>query len=172
MKKVLAFLFVSVILLISGACTKTIPITVPATPTITTPLQPGDLANHPWILTAYGDPTNMTNVLSNWKDITLSFNGTLDRYNGSDGVNDYGGACHIENDNSIVMAVTTLTQVGYFDNPRGIIKQIQTYYDLLLKAKTLNIDNHELVIYCSNGQALHFIMAIPLPGGFYLTPVR
>ena len=114
----------------------------------------------------------MTPILSNWKDITLSFNGTLDRYNGSDGVNDYGGACNVENDNSIVMAITTLTQVGYFDNPRGIIKQIQTYYDLLLKAKTLSINNHELVIYCSNGQALHFITAIPLPGSFYSTPVR
>ena len=106
MKKVLAFLCVSVMLLISGGCTETTPITVPATPTITAPLQSVDLANHPWILTAYGDPTNMTPVLSNWKDITLLFNGTLDRYNGSDGVNDYGGACHVESDNSIVMAIT------------------------------------------------------------------
>ena len=156
MKKVFTFLFISLMLLTLLGCTKTTPITAPSTSTIITPLEPRSLTDVTWILKSYGDVTNMTQVLPNWKDITLTFNGTLDGYTGYDGANYYNGACLIQNDYSITMSVITSTKIGYSDNPLGIIKQIQTYYDLLLEAKSFSINGYELAIYCGSGKALRF----------------
>ena len=152
MKKVFTFLFISLMLLTLLGCVKTTPITTPST----SPLEPQNLADITWILTSYGDVTNMTQILPNWKDITLTFNGTLDGYTGYDGVNYYSGACRIQNDYSITMSVITSTKIGYSDNPLGIVKQIQTYYDLLLQAKSFSIKGYELAIYCGSGKALLF----------------
>ena len=152
MKKIFVYLFVATMLLSLVGCDKTTPITTPST----SPLEPQNLADITWILTSYGDVTNMTQILPNWKDITLTFNGTLDGYTGYDGANYYNGACLIQNDYSITMSVITSNKIGYSDNPLGIIKQIQTYYDLLLEAKSFSINGYELAIYCGSGKALRF----------------
>ena len=152
MKKIFVYLFVAIILLSLVGCVKTTPITTPSTST----LEPKNIADVTWILTSYGDVTNMTQVLPNWKDITLTFSGTLDGYTGYDGVNYYNGACRIQNDYSITMSVITSTKIGYSDNPLGIVTQIQTYYDLLLQAKSFSINGYELAIYCGSGKALRF----------------
>jgi hypothetical protein len=69
-------------------------------------------------------------------------------------VNDYGGACHIEK-NSI--AASEMTQTLVMAQDPALQKQADTYENLLVKAKTLTVISNELVIYCSNGQALQFI---------------
>ena len=159
MKKMLAFLLASIILLSSFGCTtaaRTSNTTVTPTPFTHVPQT---LANTTWVLSSYGDTANMTPLLPNWKDITLTFNSVADRYSGSDGLNLYGGNCSVQNDNSIIMFAATRTLLGVSDP--GITKQLQNYYDLLEKASNYNISNTDLMINCSNGQTLKFFLAIP-----------
>jgi heat shock protein HslJ len=168
MKKVLAFLMVSILILGLVGCGKTAPITTPTTQTTTaTPTQitvpattvttanfnPMVLANTTWILKSYGDVANLTPVLTYPQNVTLTFNGTVDRWYGDDGVNDYGGACHIENNN---IAASEMTQTLVMAMDPALQKQADTYENLLVNAKTLTVTGNELIIYSSNGQALQF----------------
>jgi heat shock protein HslJ len=77
----------------------------------------------------------------------------VDGWYGDDSVNDYGGACHIEN-NSIAASEMTQTLVLAMDP--ALQKQADTYENLLVNAKTLTVIGNELIIYSSNGQALEF----------------
>ena len=168
MKKVFAFVVVSILILGLVGCGKTASITVPTTQTttsttvaITVPTSPVTtanfnpmvLANTTWILKSYGDAANMTPVLTYPRNVTLTFNSTVDRWYGDDGVNDYGGACHIEK-NSIAASEMTQTLVLAMDP--ALQKQADTYENLLVNAKTLTVTGNELLIYSSNGQALQF----------------
>jgi heat shock protein HslJ len=154
MKKVFAFTIISILVLGLIGCGKTASITVPTSPVTTANFNPAVLANTTWVLKSYGDISNMTPVLSYSQYVTLTFNSTVDRWYGDDSVNDYGGACHIEN-NSIAASETTQTLVLASDP--ALQKQADTYENLLVKAKTLTVASNDLVIYCSNGQALQFI---------------
>jgi heat shock protein HslJ len=168
MKKVFAFLMVSILILGLFGCGKTasiivptthtttattVPITVPTSPMTTANFNPMVLANTTWVLKSYGDVANMTPVLTYPRNVTLTFNNTVDGWYGDDSVNDYGGACHIEN-NSIAASEMTQTLVLAMDPV--LQKQADTYDNLLMSAKTLTVTGNELVIYCSNGQALQF----------------
>jgi heat shock protein HslJ len=168
MKKVFAFAIVSILLLSIVGCGKTASITIPTTETgttttarITVPTSPATtvnfnpmvLSNTTWILTSYGDAANMTPVLNYPQKVTLTFNSTVDEWYGDDGVNDYGGACHIEN-NSIAPSEITQTLVMAMDP--ALQKQADTYENLLANAQTLTVTGNELIIYSSNGQALQF----------------
>ena len=168
MKKVFASVMVSILILGLVGCGKTASITVPTTQTttsttvaITVPTSPVTtanfnpmvLANTTWILKSYGDAANMTPVLTYPRNVTLTFNGTVDGWYGDDSVNDYGGACHIEN-NSIAASEMTQTLVLALDP--ALQKQANTYENLLVNAKTLTVTGNELLIYSSNGQALQF----------------
>jgi len=168
MKKVFASVMVSILILGLAGCGKTasitipttqtttsttVPITVPTSPVTTANFNPAVLANTTWILKSYGDAANMTPVLNYPRNVTLTFNSTVDGWYGDDSVNDYGGACHIEN-NSISASEMTQTLVLAMDP--ALQKQADTYENLLVNAKTLTVTGNELVIYCSNGQALQF----------------
>ena len=165
MKKVCAFVIVSILILGLVGCGKTatvtvptttattVPITVPTSPVTTANFNPMVLANTTWILKSYGDAANMTPVLTYPRNVTLTFNSTVDGWYGDDSVNDYGGACHIEN-NSIAASEMTQTLVLAMDP--ALKKQADTYENLLVNAKTLTVTGNELVIYSSNGQALQF----------------
>jgi heat shock protein HslJ len=168
MKKVCAFVIVSILILGLVGCgktatvtvpttqtttTTTVPITVPTSPTTTGGFNPAVLANTTWILKSYGDAANMTPVLNYPRNVTLTFNSTVDGWYGDDSVNDYGGACHIEN-NSIAASEMTQTLVLAMDP--ALQKQADTYENLLVNAKTLTVTGNELIIYSSNGQALEF----------------
>jgi heat shock protein HslJ len=171
MKKVFAFVMVSILVLGLTGCgkitpitvptsettmtatTTTIPITVPTSPVTTANFNPAVLANTTWVLKSYGDVANMTQVLTYPQNVTLTFNSTVDRWYGDDSVNDYGGACHIEN-NSI--AASEMTQTLVLASDPALQKQADTYDNLLMNAKTLTVTGNELIIYCSNGQALQF----------------
>jgi heat shock protein HslJ len=171
MKKVFAFVMVSILVLGLTGCgkitpitvptsettmtatTTTIPITVPTSPVTTANFNPAVLANTPWILKSYGDAANMTPVLTYPRNVTLTFNNTVDGWYGDDSVNDYGGACHIEK-NSI--AASEMTQTLVMAQDPALQKQADTYDNLLMNAKTLTVTGNELIIYCSNGQALQF----------------
>jgi heat shock protein HslJ len=135
------------------ATTTTIPITVPTSPVTTANFNPAVLANTPWILKSYGDAANMTPVLTYPRNVTLTFNNTVDGWYGDDSVNDYGGACHIEN-NSI--AASEMTQTLVMAQDPALQKQADTYENLLVNAKTLTVAGNELIIYSSNGQVLQF----------------
>jgi heat shock protein HslJ len=168
MKKVFASVMVSILILGLVGCGKTasttvpttqtgtattVPITVPTSPVTTANFNPAVLANTTWILKSYGDAANMTPVLTYPRNVTLTFNSTVDRWYGDDSVNDYGGACHIEN-NSIAASEMTQTLVLAMDPV--LQKQADTYENLLVNAKTLTVAGNELIIYSSNGQALQF----------------
>ena len=165
MKKVFAFIIVSILILGLVGCGKTatlttqtttattIPITVPTPPVTTVNFNPAVLANTTWILKSYGDAANMTPVLTYPRNVTLTFNGTVDGWYGDDGVNDYGGACHIEN-NSVAASAISQTLVMAMDP--ALQKQADTYDNLLVNAKTLTVTGNELIIYSSNSQALQF----------------
>jgi len=165
MKKVCAFVIVSILILGLVGCGKTatvtvptttattVPITVPTSPVTTANFNPMVLANTTWILKSYGDAANMTPVLTYPRNVTLTFNSTVDGWYGDDSVNDYGGACHIEN-NSIAASEMTQTLVLAMDP--ALKKQADTYENLLVNAKTLTVTGNELIIYSSNGQALEF----------------
>ena len=158
MQRLFAIIFTALAIFTLAGCAAPVPITVPASPATPAAIDPAKLANNIWVLKSYGDVAKMTSMLAHWKDMTLTFNGTLDRYTGSDGVNDYGGPCHIGNDGNIATSSITSTQIGLSGgNAREILKQAQTYYDLLQQAKTLSVNDDELVIYCNNGQAMQFI---------------
>ena len=164
MRKVFASVIVSILILGLAGCgkttsitvpttqtttmatTTTVPITVPTPPVTTANFNPAVLANTTWVLKSYGDVANMTPVLTYPQNVTLTFNSTVDRWYGDDSVNDYGGACHIEN-NSIAASEMTQTLVLAMD---------PAYDNLLMNAKTLTVTGNELIIYCSNGQALQF----------------
>jgi heat shock protein HslJ len=135
------------------ATTTTIPITVPTSPVTTANFNPAVLANTPWILKSYGDAANMTPVLTYPRNVTLTFNNTVDGWYGDDSVNDYGGACHIEK-NSI--AASEMTQTLVMAQDPALQKQADTYENLLVNAKTLTVAGNELIIYSSNGQVLQF----------------
>jgi heat shock protein HslJ len=111
------------------------------------------LANTTWVLKSYGDAANMTPVLTYPRNVTLTFNGTVDGWYGDDGVNDYGGSCHIEN-NSV--AASAISQTLVMAQDPALQKQADTYENLLANAKTLTVTGNELIIYSSNGQALQF----------------
>jgi heat shock protein HslJ len=171
MKKAFAFLMVSILLLSIVGCGKTTSTTIPATETgttttaITTPItvpippvttanfNPMVLANTTWVLKSYGDVTKMAPVLTYPRNVTLTFNNTVDRWYGDDSVNDYGGACHIEN-NSVAASAISQTLVMAMDP--ALQKQADTYENLLANAKNLTVTGNELIIYSSNGQALQF----------------
>jgi heat shock protein HslJ len=168
MKKVYTFVIVSILILGLVGCGKTtsitlpttqtttattVPITVPTSPVTTANFNPMVLANTTWILKSYGDAANMTPVLTYPRNVTLTFNSTVDGWYGDDSVNDYGGACHIEN-NSIAASEMTQTLVLAMDP--ALQKQADTYENLLVNAKTLTVIGNELIIYSSNGQALEF----------------
>jgi heat shock protein HslJ len=168
MKKVYTFVIVSILILGLVGCGKTtsitlpttqtttattVPITVPTSPVTTANFNPMVLANTTWILKSYGDAANMTPVLTYPRNVTLTFNSTVDGWYGDDSVNDYGGACHIEN-NSIAASEMTQTLVLAMDP--ALQKQADTYENLLVNAKTLTVTGNELIIYSSNGQALEF----------------
>jgi len=168
MKKVFASVMVSILILGLAGCGKTasitipttqtttsttVPITVPTSPVTTANFNPMVLANTTWILKSYGDAANMTPVLNYPRNVALTFNGTVDGWYGDDSVNDYGGACHIEN-NSIAASEMTQTLVLAMDP--ALQKQANTYENLLVNAKTLTVTGNELLIYSSNGQALQF----------------
>ena len=165
MKKVFASVMVSILILGLAGCgkttmiteptiqTTTVPITVPTSPVTTANFNPAVLANTTWILKACGDPLNMTAVLNYPRNVTLTFNSTVDRWYGDDSVNDYGGACHIVN-NSVAASEMTQTLVLAMDPV--LQKQADTYENLLVNAKTLTVAGNELIIYSSNGQALQF----------------
>ncbi len=168
MKKVFMLVTISILILGLAGCGKTAsttmpttetttatttPITVPTLPVTTANFNPAVLANTTWILKAYGDPSNLTPVLTYPRNVTLTFNGTVDGWYGDDGVNDYGGACHIEN-NSIAASEMTQTLVLAMDP--ALQKQSDTYDNLLVNAKTLTVTGNELIIYSSSGQALQF----------------
>jgi heat shock protein HslJ len=154
MKKVFAFIIILILVLGLIGCGKTASITVPTSPMTTANFNPAVLANTTWVLKSYGDVSNMTPVLSYPRNVTLTFSSTVDGWYGDDSVNHYGGACHIEND-SIAASETTQTLLLASDPVSQ--KQADTYENLLVKAKTLTVISNELVIYCSNGQALQFI---------------
>jgi heat shock protein HslJ len=135
------------------ATTTTVPITVPTPPVTTANFNPAVLANTTWVLKSYGDVANMTPVLTYPQNVTLTFNSTVDRWYGDDGVNDYGGACHIENTS---IAASTITQTLVLASDPALQKQADTYDNLLVNAKTLTVTGNELIIYSSNGQALQF----------------
>ena len=171
MKKVFAFVVVSILILgligcgkttsitvpttqtTTMATTTTVPITVPTPPVTTANFTPAVLANTTWVLKSYGDVANMTPVLTYPQNVTLTFNSTVDRWYGDDGVNDYGGACHIENTS---IAASTITQTLVLASDPALQKQADTYDNLLVNAKTLTVTGNELIIYSSNGQALQF----------------
>ena len=168
MKKVYTFVIVSILILGLVGCGKTtsitlpttqtttattVPITVPTSPVTTANFNPMVLANTTWILKSYGDAANMTPVLTYPRNVTLTFNSTVDGWYGDDSVNDYGGACHIEN-NSI--AASEMTQTLVMAQDPALQKQADTYENLLVNAKTLTVTGNELIIYSSNGQALEF----------------
>jgi len=171
MKKVFAFVVVSILILgligcgkttsitvpttqtTTMATTTTVPITVPTPPVTTANFNPAVLANTTWVLKSYGDVANMTPVLTYPQNVTLTFNSTVDRWYGDDGVNDYGGACHIENTS---IAASTITQTLVLASDPALQKQADTYDNLLVNAKTLTVTGNELIIYSSNGQALQF----------------
>jgi hypothetical protein len=157
-KKIFVFVFIALAILTLAGCAAPPAITVPASLSTPAAIDPAKLANTTWILKSYGDVNDMTLVIPTNKGIDLTFKGTLDGFTGSDGVNDYGGPCHIGNDGSLATSTITSTQIGLSGgNAREILKQAQTYYDLLQKAKTISVSNSELIIYCINGQALQFI---------------
>jgi heat shock protein HslJ len=157
-KKIFASILATVAILTLAGCAAPSTITVPASPSTPIALDPTKLVHVTWVLKSYGDVKNMTLVIPTGKDINLTFKGTLDGFTGSDGVNDYGGPCHIGNDGNIATSSITSTQIGLSGgNAREILKQAQTYYDLLQQAKTLSVNDDELVIYCNNGQAMQFI---------------
>ena len=171
MKKVFPFAMVSILILGLFGCgkttsitvptsettmtatTTTIPISVPTSPVTTANFNPAVLANTTWILKSYGDAANMTPVLTYPRNVTLTFNNTVDGWYGDDSVNDYGGACHIEN-NSI--AASEMTQTLVMAQDPALQKQADTYENLLVNAKTLTVAGNELIIYSSNGQVLQF----------------
>ena len=171
MRKVFASVIVSILILGLAGCgkttsitvpttqtttmatTTTVPITVPTPPVTTANFNPAVLANTTWVLKSYGDVANMTPVLTYPRNVTLTFNSTVDGWYGDDSVNDYGGACHIEN-NSIAASEMTQTLVLAMDP--ALQKQADTYENLLVNAKTLTVIGNELIIYSSNGQALEF----------------
>jgi heat shock protein HslJ len=171
MRKVFASVIVSILILGLAGCgkttsitvpttqtttmatTTTVPITVPTPPVTTANFNPAVLANTTWVLKSYGDVANMTPVLTYPQNVTLTFNSTVDRWYGDDGVNDYGGACHIENTS---IAASTITQTLVLASDPALQKQADTYDNLLVNAKTLTVTGNELIIYSSNGQALQF----------------
>jgi heat shock protein HslJ len=158
LKKIFVFVFAALAILTLVGCAAPPAITFPASPSTPAAIEPAKLANTTWILKSYGDVNHMTLVIPTGKGINLSFKGTLDGFTGSDGVNDYGGSCHIGNDGGIATSSIMSTQIGLSGgNAREILKQAQTYYDLLQKAKTVSVNSSELIVYCNNGQALQFI---------------
>jgi heat shock protein HslJ len=158
LQKIFVFVFAALAILTLAGCAAPPAVTVPASPSTPAATDPAKLANTTWILKSYGDVNHMTLVIATGKGINLSFKGTLDGFTGNDGVNDYGGPCHIGNDGSIATSSITSTQIGLSGgNAREILKQAQTYYDLLQKAKTVSVNSSELIVYCNNGQALQFI---------------
>ena len=158
MNKIFVLIFIALAVFTLAGCAAPSAITVPASPSTPAAIEPTKLANTTWILKSYGDVNNMTLVIPTGKVFNLIFKGALDGFTGSDGVNDYGGSCLIGNDGSIATSSIMSTQIGLSGgNAREILKQAQTYYDLLQKAKTVSFNNSELIVYCNNGQALHFI---------------
>jgi heat shock protein HslJ len=154
MNKVLAFLIVPILLVSLAGCAKTVPVTVPPSPETTTSVDRATLSDTTWVLKSYGNVTNMTPVLHYPGNVTLTFNSALDRWSGNDGVNSFGGACRIEN-NSV--AASEMTQTLVLASDPVVQKQADTYESIIQKAKSFSIKNNELVIYCSNGQALQFV---------------
>ena len=103
------------------------------------------LTDTSWLLQKYGQPTQLIILPSSTK-ITLNFRG-VGGFDGSTGPNNYGGGCHIE-DNQI--AIVSLTETTQQDN-LGLI-----YLDLLRQAQTFELVSNELIIHCKNGQELVF----------------
>jgi hypothetical protein len=107
-KKIFASILATVAILTLAGCAAPSTITVPASPSTPIALEPNEVGKHvTWILKSYGDVKNMTLVIPTGKDINLTFKGTLDGFTGSDGVNDYGGPCHIGNDGNIATSSIT-----------------------------------------------------------------
>jgi heat shock protein HslJ len=149
MKKIITCVLALAIMLTIAGCSAastptTATIATTATPTTPSPLKIEQLGNTTWVLKSYGNQqgsgsttmATMTPILKPWKDITLTFNGNLEGFYGSDGLNSYGGPCHITNDYKIAVSAITMTQLGQIGGPAGIDAQIDTYYDLLQKATT------------------------------------
>jgi heat shock protein HslJ len=165
MKKIIIAVLALALLLTLAGCADTT--STNATPTTLAPLKTADLANITWVLKSYDripalgslTPTTetMTPVLTPWKDITLTFNSNLDNFDGNDGVNSYGGPCHIMTGYNISVSAITMTQMGHIGGPAGIDQQIQTYYKLLQNAANFSISSDGLRIFSSDGECLYFV---------------
>ena len=111
-----------------------------------TPTLPAtSLADTSWALVSYGQPGSPTTVPDD-RNITLNFRG-LGGYDGSTGLNHYGGGSRFEG-NKLNIQRLTRTQLT---DPVG-----DAYLSLLMEAETLEYRTEELIINCRGGEKLVF----------------
>jgi len=103
------------------------------------------LADTSWLFQKYGEPSKLTTVSSSIS-ITLNFRG-LGGFDGSTGINNYGGGCRIEDNKIAIISLTQTTQ----QDPYGLV-----YLDLLRQATSFELTKNQLIIKCQNGQELVF----------------
>ncbi len=161
-------LLVMVILL--AACTTTTPTPAPTQPVVPT-LAPttvvinlDQLYANPWILVAYGDPTNPT-VVQGGSDLTLNF--TSDgQVNGFGGCNNFSGPAQVATDGTITIGPLATTMMACAEG----MDQETAYLSALQSARSFNFSSEgRLQITYSTGsntdQLMIFIVGTqPLVG--------
>ena len=114
-------------------------------PATTTTLPASSLADTSWVLISYSPSASQTTVPVH-RTITLNFRG-LGGYDGSTGINNYGGALRFEGNQLTIRGLTQTPDVDPVGN---------AYLALLRQAETVEYQGERLIIQCRNGQALVF----------------
>lgn len=99
-----------------------------------------------WILTSYGDPDSLTNVLPD-TEVTALFDSEAKQLRGSGGCNTYTGAYERDGDNLTLTGTFAVTEMWCGDE---IGDQESAYLEILLAAESYEIDGDILQINCGD----------------------
>jgi heat shock protein HslJ len=104
-----------------------------------------------WVLTSYGDPDSLTNVLPD-TELTALFDSEAKQLRGSGGCNTFTGEYERDGDNLTLTGPLAVTEMWCGDE---IGDQESAYLEILLAAESYEIDGDILQINCG-GNVLNY----------------
>ena len=106
-----------------------------------------------WFLKSYGEQGNLKDIIDE-TEITATFSSNNNQIGGSSGCNIYGGI-YLLIGNTLSISEIYYTEMACI-SPEGIMEQEQEYLSILSNARSFEIEDDRLTIFCSNGLQLYF----------------
>jgi len=111
------------------------------------------LEDRTWVLQSYGQPGNLKNIISG-TEITAQFLSAENRLAGSGGCNSCFGTYTISGGKITVSDIGATKK--FCGSPAGVMDQEQTYFNILGKAQSYEVQEDTLTIKSSAGQEMLF----------------